>query len=157
VSENAASAPTDPPKDDKSRPRKTFYLKGLTITEEDVELGGTGGRCLRCNFTCPNSVTMETHVNTVHKKINPYECEYCDKAFAAKQRLGRHLKKYHAEEVKKLRRRRGSEDTGEKSKASKFKADGTRKQTSQVLTYFCSFFLLLIFLWTVETDNSRFL
>ena len=41
--------------------------------------------------------TMQRHINAVHLKIKPYECEQCQKSFILKDHLKRHINAIHLE------------------------------------------------------------
>ena len=74
-----------------------FSFGGLSITKEDVVLNAAEGRpkCARCDFTCLQRYTMERHVNSVHKKVNPYKCETCGKEMPSRGSLEQHTRNAH--------------------------------------------------------------
>jgi hypothetical protein len=49
---------------------------------------------------------MESHVNVVHKKINPYVCELCGKAYPTKKARRTHYERCHDEKGDEIRKRR---------------------------------------------------
>eukprot|EP01091_Cochliopodium_minus_P008494 TRINITY_DN1941_c0_g1_i1.p1 TRINITY_DN1941_c0_g1~~TRINITY_DN1941_c0_g1_i1.p1 ORF type:complete len:240 (-),score=51.16 TRINITY_DN1941_c0_g1_i1:651-1370(-) len=48
-----------------------------------------------CNKTFTRKANMLRHVNTIHKAIKPFKCDYCDKEFARKSDKETHEKNIH--------------------------------------------------------------
>ena len=48
-------------------------------------------RCLTCNDTFSTVKILKGHIIGVHKGSKPYQCKYCDKKFARKFNLTRHM------------------------------------------------------------------
>ena len=51
--------------------------------------------CDYCDLPCSNKSNLETHLNTVHLKIEPYICKYCNLSLLRQSHLNTHLKKAH--------------------------------------------------------------
>ena len=123
-----------------NKPSKTrkFTIGGTSLTLQDVEIADNIGKCRKCDFDSTEAPTVENHVNRVHKKVTPYECDMCDKQFFAKKNLSRHVERHG----KKLPRG----NTGKKKKpVEKKKADAGNSisnfsyrlsKTLKKLTYF---------------------
>jgi hypothetical protein len=70
---------------------KSFSRSTLLYRHEKIhnDPNLTRHQCADCDRTYLNILDYEKHVKT-HEKNRPYQCSYCDKAFAFKQGLERH-------------------------------------------------------------------
>ncbi len=51
-----------------------------------------------CAKLFPNNHSLKRHIEEVHEKTRPFECYYCDLAFARKEHLNRHITAVHNKE-----------------------------------------------------------
>ncbi|KAH7311875.1 hypothetical protein BKA65DRAFT_558506 [Rhexocercosporidium sp. MPI-PUGE-AT-0058] len=45
-----------------------------------------------CPYCAESFTTLNTHINSVHRKLRPYECEYCQRVFAERSKRDRHVR-----------------------------------------------------------------
>jgi hypothetical protein len=83
---------------------RPFTIGNTTLAPEDVEIIDGVGHCVKCDFTTPESRTMEGHVNREHKRIKPYNCNVCGQEFASKMMHLRHMKNVHGVVTRKARK-----------------------------------------------------
>ena len=55
-------------------------------------------KCDQCNYTCPNKIDLQRHINCVHLKEQNHACSHCDAKFGGNGDLQRHIKTVHLKE-----------------------------------------------------------
>ena len=51
--------------------------------------------CDRCDYIATEPREIKIHIDTIHEKLTPFQCDICQKAFGRKEKMVRHRKSVH--------------------------------------------------------------
>ena len=74
-----------------------IYVHLFSINTRYRTLSSLLSRNIACNSSFSYKGNLMGHIASVHEGKRPYECKICDKNFAAKHGLQKHLSAFHAD------------------------------------------------------------
>ena len=72
---------------------KPKELMGFALEAQNVD-----GACMECPKSFKQKEKLVRHVQCVHEKLKPFQCQFCQVTFSRKDKLKRHVSSIHLKE-----------------------------------------------------------
>ena len=125
VSENLA--PAVAPSEVKEPPKTSV---SVPVSKEESKKGAPSVPCPHCPKLFMRGYNMRVHIERVHNKNKPWQCQFCEKTFATTSDLKQHLSSHGMGKIHKC------EDCGREF-SNRDSAILHRKQHNNERTHFC--------------------